>query len=493
MYQAMDSRDRRFDGRFFVAVKTTGIYCRPICPAPTPRRHNTSFFKYAAVAELAGFRPCRRCRPEVSPDTAEWDTRADLVGRGLRLIADGVVDLDGVSGLARRLGVSERHLQRVFKAQVGATPGVVARSRRARLARQLLTESDLPVTLVAFTAGFASVRAFNETIQQVYRVTPSELRRGAPSQDGSLHLQLQYRPPLAAEQLLSFLAMNAVPGVEEATGSSYRRTIPFGRSDAVIELKPTPEAVLLTVGTNEIGSLAPVIQRCRQLMDLDADPLAIDEQLGRSAPLRHLVSRRPGLRLVGAYDPFQTAVQAILSQGTTPPAAASVAGRIAVRSGTPISRPGDRLTHLFPTPRQLMGGDLEGEGVPSTKAKAIRALAKELVDGSLVFDGSVDPSDVAWKLRAIQGVGERTATMIALRALRDPDAFPIATSALRSRHSGLTPDHLDDWRPWRGYAAMHLWADGGLLESTARSRRTRSRVRHVDTTGPGSARSHHRI
>lgn len=465
MYQAMDSRDRRFDGRFFVAVKTTGIYCRPICPAPTPRRQNTSFYRYAAAAELAGFRPCRRCRPEVSPDTPEWDTRADLVGRGLRLIAEGVADGHGVSGLAGRLRVSERHLQRLFKAEVGATPGVVARSRRARLARQLLTESDLPVTHVAFTAGFGSVRAFNDTIRQIYKVTPSELRRGAGSADGSLHLQLQYRPPLAAEELLRFLAVHAVPGVEQVT-ESYRRVVPFGRAEAVIELTPTPEAVLLAVDTTEIDSLAPLIQRCRQLMDLDADPHVINQHLGRSAPLRQLVSRRPGLRLVGSYDPFQSAVQAILSRGASPRLAASLAGGLAARFGTPLSRPIDGMHHLFPTTQQLEAGDLEAVGVPMTRANAIRALAAALLDGSLQIDGSMDPADASQALRAIPGIGERTAAMIALRALRDPDAFPVAT-LLKSQRQNLTPEHVDEWRPWRGYAAMHLWADGRAAQPAA--------------------------
>lgn len=458
MYHAMDSRDRRFDGRFFVAVKTTGIYCRPICPAPTPRRQNTSFYRYAAVAELAGFRPCRRCRPEASPDTAEWDTRADLVGRGLRLIAEGSADSNGVSGLARRLGVSERHLQRVFKTEVGTTPGVIARSRRARLARQLLTETDMPITHVAFSSGFASVRAFNETVQQVYKVTPSALRRGAASHDGSLHLGLQYRPPLAVAELLRFLADNAVSGVEHVTESSYRRVVPFGRSDAVIELTPTPEAVLLTVDTNEIDSLAPVIQRCRQLMDLDADPHVINEHLGRSAALRQLVARRPGLRLVGAYDPFQTTVQAILSQGASSAAAALAAGRIAVGFGSPPARAVDQLTHLFPTPHQLLDADLEAVGIPVKKASTIRAMAGVLVEGSLSMDGSVDPADAYRTLRSVHGIGERTAAVVALQVLRDPDAFPIRASSLNSRLQ-VTSDEVAEWRPWRGYAAMHLWAD----------------------------------
>lgn len=458
MYRAMDSRDRRFDGRFFVAVVSTGIYCRPICPAPTPKRQNTRFYRYAAVAELAGFRPCRRCRPEVSPDTAEWDTRADLIGRGLRLIAEGVADEVGVAGLAGRLGVSERHLQRVFTAEVGTTPGVIARSRRARLARQLLTETAMPITRVAYTAGFASVRAFNETIQRIYEVTPTELRRGRASANGYLSLELQYRPPFAHEALLAFLRERAVPGIEEVTGDRYRRSIPFGDNGAVLELRPTSDAVLLTVESGEIDQLAPVVQRSRQLLDLDADPEVIDGQLALSPELRAMVSSRPGLRLAGAYDPFEVAVHAVLQQGTTPSAAAVSAGRLAARFGTPLVEPSSPITHLFPRPGRLAGADLEGVGISRKKAATVTALATAVESGTLTIDGSVDPAVAMQQLLAVPGVGAHTATIIAVRALRDPDAFPRADARVRGFVSRIAPSVAEDWHPWRGYAAMHIWA-----------------------------------
>ena len=459
MYKAMDSRDRRFDGRFFVAVKTTGIYCRPICPAPTPRRHNTSFYRYAAVAELAGFRPCRRCRPETSPDTAEWDTRADMVGRGLRMIAQGVVDSHGVSGLARRLDVSERHLQRLFKAEIGATPGVMARSRRVRLARQLLTESTLPITHVAFAAGFSSVRAFNDAIRQVYHVTPSQLRRGDTTSGGSIDVKLQYRPPMSTPELLAFLEATAVPGVEQVTSESYRRAIAFGRSEATIELTPSEGGVKLKVMTEEIGSLVPVIQRCRQLMDLDADPTVIEDDLGRSTALKALVSVRPGLRLPGSWDPFQTAVQAVLSAGRLDRRTQKLTGRLAARFGQAMSRPSGSLSHIFPRPDQLGEADLESVGVTKSKADAVRVLARLLAEGSLALDGSMDPSDASRAIRAVPGIGDQTAQMISLRALRDPDAFPTPPPGVMAK---LVATHAEQWRPWRGYAWMHLWASSIL-------------------------------
>jgi AraC family transcriptional regulator, regulatory protein of adaptative response / DNA-3-methyladenine glycosylase II len=465
MYQAMDSRDRRFDGRFFVAVETTGIYCRPICPAPTPKRKNTRFFRYAAVAELAGFRPCRRCRPEVSPDTAEWDTRADLIGRGLRLVAEGVVDDVGVAGLAERLGVSERHLQRVFNDEVGTTPGVIARSRRARLARQLLTETAMPITRVAYTAGFASVRAFNETMQQIYRITPTELRRGSPAANGSPRLELQFRPPMARDELLGFLRRRAIPGVEAVTATSYRRSIPFGENGAVLDLTPTESGVVLTVESDEIEQLAPVIQRARQLLDLDADPEVIDDRLAGSPDLRAMVANRPGLRLPGAYDAFEVAVHSVLQQGTSPAAAAALAGRLAAAFGTPLAHPSPPITHLFPTPRRLAQADLEALGLSARRAATIRALAAAVDGGTLVIDGSIDPAEAFRQLSTIPGIGAHTASLVALRALRDPDAFPYADRAVRDHLSAVVTDDraaavvADEWRPWRGYAVMHIWAE----------------------------------
>ncbi len=465
MYRAMDSRDRRFDGRFFVAVTSTKIYCRPICPAPTPKRKNTRFYRYAAVAELAGFRPCRRCRPEVSPDTAEWDTRADLVGRGLRLIAEGTVDEMGVADVAHKLGVSERHLQRVFKAEVGATPGAIARSRRARLARQLLTETSLPVTLVAFTAGFSSVRAFNETVRQIYQVTPTDLRRGSPAAKGALRLKLPYRPPLATTELLGFLRMRAIPGVEEVTETSYRRSIRFGDRGAIITLRPSTDAFILTVDTDDVGPLAPVVQRARQLLDLDADPDVVDDRLAQSAILHPLIRRRPGLRLAGSYGPFEIAVCAILQQGASWDAAASAAGRIAATYGPPLERPVGRITHLFPTPSQLDSSNLTEIGIAPRRAATITGLAKALEDGSVTIDGTLDAETATKQLLALPGIGARTASLIGMRALRDPDAFPATDSTLRrtlstlsARSSSAVDQNSDQWRPWRGYAAMHLWA-----------------------------------
>lgn len=470
MYLAMDSRDSRFDGRFFVAVKTTGVYCRPICPAPTPKRRNTAFYRYAAVAELAGFRPCRRCRPEVSPDTPEWDTRADLVGRGLRLIAEGVVDDVGVSGLASRLGVSERHLQRTFMEAVGTTPGVMARSRRARLARQLLTETNMPITLVAFAAGFASVRAFNETIQQIYRLTPTSLRRGGRSTEESIDLQLGFRAPFASDPLMRFLARSSIPGVEEVVDGSYRRTIRFGAVARVIELTPGARAVMLRLEAAQADHLAPVIQGARRLMDLDADPEVIDDQLSRSPMLRRLIRDTPGMRLPGAFDPFETAVLSVLQQGSSLTTAASQAGRVAHTFGEPLPSPDGPLTHVFPAADVVAAADLTEAGLAPGRARVVSELADEVSSGSLGIDGSMEPGEARRRLARITGIGPTTVARIAARVLRDPDAFAGAAPGDVGAPSGVAdPPGIAaaarDWRPWRGYAAMHLWASSYVVSS----------------------------
>lgn len=463
MYQAMDSRDRRFDGRFFVAVKTTGVYCRPICPAPTPKRRNTTFYRLAAVAELAGFRPCRRCRPEVSPDSPEWDTRADLVGRGLRLVAEGVVDEAGVKGLAERLGVSDRHLQRAFKNDLGATPGAIARSRRARLARQLLTETPMPITSVAFASGFASVRTFNETIKQIYRLTPTEMRRGGRAEGPAIDLALGFRPPLAAEVLLKYLAWRAIPGVEEVSGGSYRRTLRFGDQGAVVELTPTSDAVTLRLETSSIDHLAPVIQRARRLMDLDADPEVIDRRLASSPTLKASVLETPGIRLPGSFDPFESAVLAILQQGSRMSAAARAAGRLARAHGEALADPASGLTHLFPSPRRMASADLADGHLAESKTSAIRDLARRVSSGRLALDGSMDPVEARRLLSSIDGIGPTTVERIAGVSLRDPDAL-VAPGRLEGwvspeRARSLAMAEISDgWRPWRGYAAMRIWA-----------------------------------
>lgn len=454
MYRALDSRDARFDGRFFGAVKTTGIYCRPICPAPTPKRRNTTFYRYAAVAELAGYRPCRRCRPEASPDSPEWDIRGDLVGRGLRLIAEGVVDDAGVKGLADRLDVSERHLQRVFKQEVGTTPGVMARSRRARLARQLLTDTDMPITRVAFAAGFGSVRTFNETIQDIYRLTPTSVRRGGKTSERAIDLQLGFRPPFAVDPLLHYLSLNAIPGVEEVVDGSYRRSTRFGASTTVIELTPASSFVTLRMGTEQTHHLAPVIQSSRRLLDLDADPDVIDEQLGQSTHLRSLVLATPGIRLPGAFDPFETSVLSVLQQGVRPSTATAQAGRLAETFGEPLPMSTGRLTHVFPSAAALASGDLGKAGITPGRARAISSLARHVADGRIAIDGTMDPGEAAGLLARIEGIGPTTVARIASRVLRDPDAF------VESSRQALDSRVVDRWRPWRGYAAMHLRAHG---------------------------------
>ncbi len=463
-YLAVESRDPRFDGRLFVAVTSTKIYCRPICPALMPKRRNVRFYRYAAVAELAGFRPCRRCRPEASPDSPEWDTRGDIIGRGLRLIADGVVDRHGSAELSRRLGVSPRHLQRLFGREIGATPGVIARSRRAKLARQLLTESDLPITRVAFASGFASVRAFNETMQRLYKVTPSELRRGGNGTPGSLSLNLSYRPPMQSEALMGFLAPRAIPGVEEVVDGSYRRSIRFGSGFAIIDLRQSSgDAFELTLETDQMGPLARVVQQARRLLDLDADPRIIDRNLSASRVLAPLVARVPGLRLPGAFDGFELGVRAILGQQISVAAASTVAGRFVEMLGEPIGEPVGSITALFPSPGKVMDADLAALGVPRRRGETIRTFATAVAAGDVVLDGSIDPGTARERLLSLAGIGPWTTEYIAMRALRDPDAFPDTDLGLRRALEALEANQVspralaEEWRPWRGYAAMHLW------------------------------------
>ncbi len=473
MYRAMDSRDPRFDGTFFVAVTSTGIYCRPVCPAQSPKRSNTRFYRYAAVAELAGFRPCRRCRPETSPDSPEWDRRADLIGRGLSLIAQGVADA-GVTELARRLGVSDRHLQRVFRSEIGTTPGVVARSRRARLARSLLAETDAPITACAYMAGFTSVRAFNETMQRLYRITPTEIRRGRPTHHGGLELQLRYRPTFDLDRLIDYLEPRAVPGVEEVTPDRYRRSTRFGAGEAVIEVSPNESGLVLRVISEQTGHLAPVVQGVRHLFDLDADPATVESDLSRSPILRRLVESVPGLRVPGSYDPFEVAVGVVLTRGLPARSGASRLARLVTAAGTLLSRPIGSVTHLFPTPEQVVGADLGTIGLPSGTIESVRTLAGAVAHGDLSLDGSMDQLRVREALVSIPGIGPWTASHVALRTLRDPDAFPETDSALRRAYSLLDPEHEETlgaaavaWRPWRAYAAMHLWVAGSPQSTTS--------------------------
>ncbi|MFG1941952.1 AlkA N-terminal domain-containing protein [Nonomuraea sp. NPDC048826] len=461
-YRAVSARDARFDGRFYTAVTTTRIYCRPICPARTPAARNVRFYRHAASAEAAGFRPCKRCRPELSPGDPGWDTRGDLVGRALRLIDDGAADEDGVAGLARRLHITERHLHRLFVAELGAGPLAVARTRRLLLAKQLLTETALPVTDVAFAAGFGSVRQFNATMRDTYGFPPSELRAtaggwartAAPVQSASgepgaasLRLRLHRREPYDVTQVLGFLAARAVPGLEVADATAYSRNLPGG----TITLTARPGHLALDVTVDDTRQLARIVARCRRLMDLDADPEAIGDALGRTS-LAPLVAARPGLRVPGTFDGFELAVRAVVGQQISVAGARTLLGRLVERAGA-----GGRL---FPTAGELLDADLAGLGLTGRRITTLKALAARVAGDQIDLDGGQEPAEAVKELLAVPGIGPWTAGYIALRALRDPDAWPTGDLVLDRRMAelGIPKDHLERWRPWRAYAALHLWS-----------------------------------
>ncbi|GGK65712.1 DNA-3-methyladenine glycosylase [Sphaerisporangium melleum] len=465
-YRAASARDLRFDGRFYTAVTSTGIYCRPICPARTPARRNVRFYRHAASAEAAGFRPCRRCRPELSPGDPGWDAPADLVARALRLIEDGVADEYGVAGLADRLHVTERHLLRLFTARLGAGPLAVARTRRLLLAKQLLTETALPVTDVAFAAGFGSVRQFNATMKAAYGFAPSELRTSsrpaaASGREGpaTLTLRLGHRTPYDAGALLGFLAARAIPGVERVGPDGYHRAVPGG----TITVLPGDGHMRLSVTPADTRHLARIVARCRRLLDLDADPAAIDDALGATA-LRPLVARRPGLRVPGAFDGFELAVRAVVGQQVSVAGARTLLGRIAARAGTPSHSGGGAGDGepflLFPTAEHLATSDLSGLGLTGRRMATLRLLAEQVASGALHLDAGADPAEAAERLLAIPGIGPWTAGYIVMRALRDPDAWPAGDLGLRRAMSalGIPDDDVERWRPWRAYAAVHLWS-----------------------------------
>jgi AraC family transcriptional regulator, regulatory protein of adaptative response / DNA-3-methyladenine glycosylase II len=466
-YRAVRSRDPRFDGWFFGAVTTTGIYCRPSCPAVTPKQRNMRFYPTAAAAQDAGFRACKRCRPDATPGSPEWSQRADLVGRAMRLISDGVVDRDGVTGLATRLGYSERHLHRQLIAEVGAGPLALARAQRARTARLLLETTDLPVTQVAFAAGFASVRQFNDTVRDVFAVTPTSLRiasrrRRTPAAPGIISVRLPFRMPFDSAHVFEFLAARAVPGVEEGTSRSYRRSLALPHGPAVIELSDSNVDrgwVDCTLQLGDLRDLAAAVQRCRRLLDLDADPLAIVEQLGTDPILRSAVGARPGLRVPGHVDGDELAVRAVLGQQVSVAAARTLAARIAARCGTPLAAPVGTLTHLFPTSKQLTQAADDDLPMPQSRKRTLMALAEALSSGQLELDPGVDRDDATQRLLRIPGIGPWTAGYIRMRGLGDPDVFLDSDLGVRHALARAGRDRIDSdaWRPWRSYAVHHLW------------------------------------
>ncbi|MEU9608946.1 AlkA N-terminal domain-containing protein [Streptomyces sp. NPDC048057] len=482
-YTAVTSRDARFDGVFFFAVATTGIYCRPSCPAVTPKRQNVTFYRTAAAAQGAGYRACRRCRPDAVPGSPEWNVRADLVGRAMRLIGDGVVDREGVAGLADRLGYSARQVQRQLTAELGAGPIALARAQRGHTARVLLQTTTLQAAEIAFAAGFASVRQFNDTMRAIYAATPSELRSarpGRPSRAAQLApegggragvpLRLAHRGPYAAGQVFDHLAARAVAGVEEVVGAAgdrvYRRTLrlPGGPAIAEVDERPGPAGGWLEcrLHLTDLRDLTTATQRVRQLFDLDADPCAVAERLAADPALAPLVAARPGLRAPGAADPQETAVRVVLG-GQDPLARGRALGaRLVAAYGQPLAAPSGGLTHLFPAADDLAGASLDVLDVPDVgtgRRAALRALTTALAEGSLCLDAGVDRDEAERRLLALPGVDAWIAGSIRMHALGDPDVRPVDDAALAAgaRRAGAATTHQEGWRPWSTYAVHHLW------------------------------------
>ena len=470
--RARRSRDARFDGQFYIGVRTTGIYCRPICPANTPKSENVTFFQTAAAASEAGYRPCLRCRPECAPGTPAWSGTSTTVRRGLKLIANGALDNSNVEDLATRLGVTSRHLRRLFNRHLGASPLAVAHTQRLHFAKQLIDQTRLPLQDVALAAGYGSVRRFNDSFVKTYGRSPRELRHaGRESTDAepgtTLTVRLYYRSPFDWRTLLAFFSARATPGVESIEGDLYRRTVTVDGQNGVIELRPDGGNVLLALRGIGTQSIFPVVQRCREMFDLDAPVQEIAEVLSRDPALERLIASNPGVRVPGAWDGFELAVRAVLGQQISVKAATTIAGRIANAYGEAATDlGGSGLARLFPLPDRLAHARFKNMGITRSRAATLRRLAQAVADGSLCFDAAQDPVAFRESLLAIPGIGEWTAQYVAMRALKNPDAFPAADLGLLRAfdHPGrprLKPAQLEEmsqaWRPWRAYAALLLW------------------------------------
>ncbi|MCI0349586.1 MAG: helix-turn-helix domain-containing protein [Acidobacteriales bacterium] len=468
--RARISRDPRFDGKFFIAVKSTGIYCRPICPSPTSKIGNVRYYPTAAAAAEAGYRPCLRCRPEAAPGTPAWLGTSAVVRRALRFIDEGFLDQRSVEQLAERLGIGARHLHRLFVQHVGASPITVAQTRRLHFAKRLLDETELPITEIALAAGFGSLRRFNSAFQQTYARAPRELRRQrrerATAQPANeVVLKLAYRSPYDWEHMRDFLAARAVPGVERVDERGYARTVATGDGHAIVCVRPleTEEALELRVCGAPAAALFHLSSLARSAFDLAADPARIVFAFGSDTLLAPLARRRPGLRIPGAWDPFECAVRAVLGQQVSVAAGRTFAARVVARIGRTITNGEPGLTHLFPTAAEVAAAELEGLGLTRARIGALRALAKTVVSGELNFHGPVE--EVMAALMSLPGIGAWTAQYVALRALNEPDAFPAADIVLqrmaakngRPMTTRALEARAEAWRPWRGYAVMHLW------------------------------------
>jgi AraC family transcriptional regulator of adaptative response / DNA-3-methyladenine glycosylase II len=471
-WQALYSRDQRFDGRFFIGAATTKIYCRPICPVPFARPNSLVWFASAAAAEAAGYRPCGRCRPQASPGTPAWLGTSAIVSRALRLISEGALDENSVEDLAGRVGIGARQLRRLFVEHLGATPVKIAITHRVHFARNLIEETDLPITKIALSAGFTSIRQFNHEVRAICGQSPTELRRArgefpASSQSG-LVIRLACRPPFDWPAIVDFLKPRAIPSVELVEDGSYRRTIRVGGSTGVIEVRPgkTEPALAVRIELPGCQFLMKVVERVRRIFDLGADPLRIVEDLSRDQWLKPLLDHRPGLRVPGVWDGFELAVLAILGEQLTVNASTALAGRLVQTFGQPLQTSTPGLTHLFPRPKDLVTADVSRAGIRGARAATLQALARAVCGGEITFTASMTLEEAIFRICSISGIGESTAHYIAMRALGEPDAFPFADPGLRSGlGTGGTPASLrevlriaEGWRPWRAYAAMQICA-----------------------------------
>lgn len=486
-YRAVRSKDPRFDGWFFTAVTTTGVYCRPSCPATAPKPQNCRFYPTAAAAQQAGFRACKRCRPDAAPGSPEWDTRSDVVARAMRLIADGIVDRGGVAALASALGYSRRQLERALLLGAGAGPLALARAQRAQAARLLVETTDMPMAEVAFAAGFASIRQFNGTVRQVFALSPTEMRRrtggharrgghartAVPPAAQTVVLRLPYRRPLFAGNLFGHLAATAIPGVEEVRDGSYRRVLVLDHGTGTVSLSPADGYVRAALCLADLRDLGPALARCRRLLDLDADPEAVDERLAADAALAPLVARARGRRVPRAVDEAEMAVRAVLGQQVSTTAARALGARLAQVHGVAVDDPSGGLTRSFPTApalaSALSGAGVRGDGalrMPEARRAALAGLVAAIADGRLTLGPGTDWDEARARLLELPGIGAWTAEVIAMRALGDPDAFPVndvglqkgATAAGLASSLGALTARAERWRPWRSYATQHLWA-----------------------------------
>ena len=473
--RAYQSRDARFDGWFILGVRTTGIYCRPSCPTPVaPKPDNVQFYATAAAAQRAGFRACKRCRPDASPGSPEWNTRADVVGRAMRLIADGVIDRGGVPQLARTLAISERHLNRLLVSELGASPLALARAQRAQTARVLIETTRMPFAEVALAAGFSSVRQFNDTIREVFDATPSHLRRsrstGAPLNGAhAISVRLPFRAPYDAQALLGFLGARAIAGVETWDGETYRRTMRLPGGNGVVAYRQHPDHIACELRLQSLADLQAALQRSRRLLDLDADPVAIDATLQSDPVLASLVARRPGLRSPGMMDGTEALVRAVVGQQVSVAGSRTILGRIAEALGTTLTEPIDGLTRVFPSAADLAAAPDALFAMPGARKAALREACRRIAEGDIALDAGTDRDAVRHGLMAVPGIGPWTAEYVAMRALGDPDAFP--ATDLGARHGlarlGIIAkprqiiERAEAWRPWRAYAVHHLWSSLG--------------------------------